>query len=174
MSNDQGPLPETFSDDLKPFEAMLGSLRPVAGRIDRDRLMYEAGGAAVSIPATAPARRFKQWAWACASAAMLLIAACVGARLASLNQPAERIVYITRPSATLPDAVATDTPPSPMAAIDTEPAADARLSEQCNFVLRQRALRFGVDAIGIPGDSDTRPSTPDAGNRSLLNQMLGT
>jgi hypothetical protein len=68
MSNDQGPLPEKFSDDLKPFEAILGSLWPVASRIDRDRLMYEAGAAAVSIPATAPKHRLKQWMWACASA----------------------------------------------------------------------------------------------------------
>jgi len=180
MSDDQGPLPEKFPDDLKPFEAMLGSLRPIASRIDRDRLMYEAGGAAAScsaiasIPATAQARRLKHWIWACVSAAMLLIAASVGASLAYRNQSAERIVYITRPSAVLPEAPTTDASHSSDATIDAEPAAGARLSEQSNFVLRQRALRFGVDAIGIPGNSGPGQSTPDTGNRSLLNQMLGT
>ena len=184
MSNDQDRVPEKFSDDLKPFEAMLGSLRPVASRIDRDRLMYEAGGAAASAaavvpatalnPATAESRRSKQWLWPCISAAMLLIAASLGAALAFRGQPHERIVYITRPSTASPDVKTTDAPHSPLVAIDAQPAAGDRLSEQSNFVLRERALRFGVDSIGIPGESGADPSIPNSGNRSLLNQMLGS
>jgi hypothetical protein len=183
MSNDQDPLPEQFSDDLKPFEAMLGSLRPVASRIDRDRLMYQAGGAAASAasvpataltPATAESRRSKQWLWPCVSAALLLIAASLGAALAFRGQPHERIVYITRPATASPDVKTTDAPHSPITAIDAQPAADDRFSEQSNLVLRERALRFGIDSIGIPSNSGPVQSTPEAGNRSLLDQMLGT
>lgn len=162
-----------FAESLKPLEAKLAALRPIANGIDRDRLMYEAGAAATVRPSTYGSRS-RWWLWPCISAAMLLVSACLATELALRGSATERIVYVSRPEARIKLAPMTDTPRDPKSSTDTASSAGLPWSDQSNFALLQRALRFGVDAIGSPVSSGRISPAPEVGNRPLLNQMLGT
>ena len=54
---------EELSPELQAFEAQLASLLPSAGRLERDRLMFEAGKAAAEAERATPARRAARLAW---------------------------------------------------------------------------------------------------------------
>src|SRR6266566_1720404 len=101
MSTHDAPRPDDFPSDLKPFEAALAGLSPAATRINRDQLMYLAGAAAAAPAPNDPATRAcrpPQMVWPSATAALFLVALGLGA-LVALRQPAERIVYVDRPTA---------------------------------------------------------------------------
>jgi hypothetical protein len=181
MTDPKSESSEHLPEDLKPFEALLGSFLPAPSRIDRDRLMYAAGGAAASVSSQAPAHRSRQWLWPSVSAALLLLSATLGVALALRGDAAERIVYVDRPVATPSVASATRNSEASgpvdtlvAKALDGERADDFRLPPESNFMLRERALRFGVDAIEPPRHSTSSLPAPDYRNRSLLNQMLGS
>lgn len=64
---------EPLKPELAALEAALASLTPQAPRLDRDRLMFQAGQAA-------PRRRAGAWLWPCATAASLALAAVLALR----------------------------------------------------------------------------------------------
>ena len=179
MSTDSSQSPDNFREDLKPFEAMLGSLRPIASRIDRDRLMYDAGAAA-SVPAaesmraTTSGHSGRSSGYGRASPLRCcFLSATLGVALVLRGPSSERIVYVSAPVTASILVPATGAARATEEPIDSEDAAGFRLSRQSNLVLRERALRLGVDAIDIPSTSAPGRSTPEIDNRALLNQMLG-
>jgi hypothetical protein len=71
--------------ELRALEAALGTLRPSVGRLDRDRLLFEAGRRAAL-----ESRRAARWAWPAATAALGTLAASLLLMLAP--RPAPRVV----------------------------------------------------------------------------------
>jgi hypothetical protein len=172
MLPDSSDRPEEFPSELKAFEASLGALMPRASRVDRDRIMYEAGAAAaVELPwQPQPAKR--RWLWPATAAALALVASCLGAALMLRGSPVERIVYVQRPA---------ENPGSNSSALaesyvngnsDWPTGAAAR---ETMLALREQILHSGVDSLkeGAAGDGrgDQRASRSE--NRALLNRLLG-
>lgn len=71
---------EPISDERSEFEKALAKLQPLPSRLDRDRLMYEAGRASAfadnqALLASKPWHTGKRWLWPAATAAMTGVAA---------------------------------------------------------------------------------------------------
>jgi hypothetical protein len=66
---------QELSPDLQAFEAQLSSLQPTTGRLERDRLMFEAGKAATQAERIKPTPSTARWAWPTVSAVMTVAAA---------------------------------------------------------------------------------------------------
>src|SRR5262245_5081507 len=75
--------------ELKALEAALGGLKPAAGAIERDRLMYLAGRASLE-----RGRGLARFGWPLASAALLLFSVTLLARQTIWPAVKERIVYV--------------------------------------------------------------------------------
>jgi hypothetical protein len=171
MSDDNDPRPDDFSTDLKPIEAALGALVP-ASRIDRDRLMYLAGAASAVALERNPRIGVHRMFWPLAAAAMFLVSLGLGA-LITFREPADRIVYVDRPSA------ASERSREPSLAalnknIQPQFTAGAASTDASYLVLRDQVLRLGINALNKPsGESSGSPHTDDR-NRALLNQLLGS
>ncbi len=163
---------------------MLSSLVPASSRINRDRLLYEAGAAApvLSRPLPLLAPRF----WPCVSAALLVISIGLGTALALRSPPLNRIGDVPRP------AIASNAVPPPIEKaagriVNESPAekpgdgltagnpvADpvaAIVSPRGNLILAERSLHLGTHFVEVP-DSATAAPPPDTRVRSLLDQML--
>lgn len=91
---------EKLPDDLKAFEAALGSLQPTARPIDRDRLMFLAGQASTSGAAQPPASNARRssnrrgWGWPLATAMSLLFSISLMGRVAYLSNALDRLAAI--------------------------------------------------------------------------------
>ena len=101
-------------NELAAFEARLGAFRPGASRLDRDRVMYLAGQAAVRRERTGPRTG---WAWPSAFAAMTAVAAIALAALVVGRRGTER--YLSAPVGETPPKVSV---PGPSGLIPTIPA----------------------------------------------------
>lgn len=66
---------QKLSPDLQAFEAVLASLQPTTGSLERDRLIFEAGKAAAETELAGPTRAAAQWLWPTVSAVMTTSAA---------------------------------------------------------------------------------------------------
>ena len=129
--------------DLAALEAALARLAPPPDPLNRDQLLFRAGQESV---------RGQRRAWACATAASLLLSAALGAALLLRPgpQPAERVVFVrveTPPAAPPPaprqPPVPDIPPPEPE---DVErPPGDASYLE-----LRRGVLAGGVEALPRP------------------------
>jgi hypothetical protein len=170
--------------ELKSLEAALGSLKPAALRVERDQLMYQAGQAAVPVPASTIAR--PSWFWPASTAGMSAVAATLLMLLVSRPAPqvVERVVYLPAKPSTgaLTDpamAPGTDSPPSPPAIIKTAPrdfsgglltfAASDRRPEYLQ--LRDQVLAFGVDTWQKPVPQSGKEAS-SASYRESLNRLL--
>jgi hypothetical protein len=80
--------------ELKAIESALGELIPVSSRLDRDKLMFQAG----AMSNAAPSRR---WAWPAITAALSFALAGPSLFLGSRPAPqvVERIVFVPAPAA---------------------------------------------------------------------------
>ena len=96
---------DRVNPDLAAVEAAVGSLRPAASGVDRDRLMYLAGRAAGG-DGSHHARRRAGWFWPCSTAASLLVAVTFAGMWLSRGEPEVRIVFRDRP-VTVPEFYAT-------------------------------------------------------------------
>jgi hypothetical protein len=140
MSTDRDPTPG-LPPELIEIEAALGSLAPTRGRLDRDRLMYQAGRASNG---TSPSGR-RGWI---AAAVLGLVAAGEGGLLA--RQPSERVVerliVVHEPAASLAVSVPVARPsiPDPRP-LEAAPVGRDRLAWQ--------VLRYGLDGLPTPGPS---------------------
>lgn len=194
MPFDESIPADDFEPDLKPLEAALGSLMPTVSRIDRDRLMFQAGAASVDATTACVAgndrslanagddagglqRRWQHRSfgkfWPLATAVLLLISIGLGALLA-LRQTAERVVYVERQptqDSQLPRSIASFGAP-PVTAFTDRTIASAS-ADASYLVLRQQVLRRGVAALDRAMQNDQRPEASEARNRALLNELLG-
>lgn len=174
MLPDSSDRPEEFPSELKAFEASLGALAPRAARCDRDRMMYEAGVAAVELRRQPqPAKR--RWLWPATAAVLALVATGLGTALLLRGESVERIVYVERSAVTPP--------------LDMAPSGDSRVAfwpsgraaKATMLALREQALRAGVDSLDAagpqsPGDAVPGDAVPrnEEGNRALLDRLLGS
>jgi hypothetical protein len=128
--------------DLNLIEAALGRLAPARSRLDRDRLMFQAGVNSVK------ARDSRRWVWPAIAASLAVVAL------------SESVVMALRPG---PDVIVVQQPP-PVAneqAVKPEPveilvqSPPVRSQEQESWPpaggemlgLRQQVLRFGLEGL---------------------------
>lgn len=93
---------DDFAPELTEFEASLSRLRPAAGRLDRDRLMFRMGQESAR-------RRPLRLIWPAAAAVLALASAALGFQLAGRRSP--QVVYVERE----PAAVVVNDHPRPIA-----------------------------------------------------------
>ena len=161
--------------ELKVMESALGGLIPVPSRLDRDRLMFQAG--AISRRGGYRTR----WAWPSIASVLAVIVVCESLYLAARPGPrvVERLVVVREPagssltsSAPSPTAPVPDrgTPsPAPVVllsqAVDPSPEpSDALLLSNWQTVsdyrrLENLVLRFGLDALPEPARRLSEPGT---------------
>src|SRR4051794_34172917 len=150
-------LENDFPADLKPIEAALAGLMPAAARVDRDRLMYLAGAAAATA-ATQTAgpsdrssvriRSLRKMIWPLSTAALLIVSIGFGSMVA-FREPAERLVYVERPTERTNSS---DVAIAPRTAINSTPAVRQNDSTSADYlVLRDQVLRLGVGALDRAG-----------------------
>jgi len=137
----QEPVPP--DPELTAIEAALGSLSPARSRLDRDRLMFQAGQSSVR------SRAMARWAWPSLAATLAAVALGEAAALAYRPGPrvVERLVVVPAP------APAPAPAPGPAAVVilhqaPARPAAEA--SETASEGLRRQILRLGVDGLPEP------------------------
>lgn len=143
--------------EMNAIEAALRSLAPSPSRLDRDALMFRAGQAA-------PRPSHARWLWPMIAACLALIATGEAALLAVRPEPRviERLVVIHEPA---PAPIE----PAPSMAQDSEKLAPVVILRQSSgeerhtlnadlpwplepsyAQLRNRVLRFGIDALPEP------------------------
>jgi hypothetical protein len=133
-------------DELAAFQTALARLTPTPDGINIARLLFRAG------QLSAPRR---SWAWPCATAASMMLAATLGTvlLLRPIPQPAERIVQVFVPSPippatqverSIPSTAETPVPPfQPSIPTDTERPLDGG-----DYLrLRREVLANGLDAL---------------------------
>ncbi len=177
----ESPGGEPIRPDLKPIESALAILVPQPARLDRDRLLYEAGRLA-GRSGRSNRRRFVWPAIAAALAAMLVVSL--------VARPEPRIVErIVRVPVEAPSPVArapeSDVPPGPAVAVAVvrqhEPQAAPQPAmdwpgEMPYSRLRDLVLASGVDAwrAPTPQTGTARPSTQEPiSHRQWRAELLG-
>jgi hypothetical protein len=164
--------------ELTAVEAVLGSLAPAPGRLDRDRVMFQAGRAA-------PRRSLARAGWPALAACLAAVATGEGALLSS--RPAiryvDRVVVVREPASSPAPA------PSPVPIAGPEPEPEPKLAgnfleARLPFVtltrvetdyerLRARVLKYGLDGLPEPPALAANPGTysavrPDESAAALL------
>jgi hypothetical protein len=139
--------------DLRAIESALGGLIPAASRLDRDRLMFEAGALA------RPAGSARRWVWPALAAVLALVV--VGESLLLARRPAPRVVerlVVVREPAPAP------APTEPAPVVLLSPATDsAPTVASSSWVppdyrrLEDLVLRFGLDAFPEPARRLSEP-----------------
>ncbi len=129
------PLPDP---SLTALESALAGLAPVRADISRDRMLFRAGQAAV---------RRRNRLWPCATAALAVLSAALGAALVLRPGPTtvERIVYVRVP---VPSPAAAD--PAPASAPlreETPAAAEEAPTDPAYLLLRREVVERGADAL---------------------------
>jgi hypothetical protein len=160
--------------ELGPIEAALGALSPARSRVDRDRLMFQAG----SLDARASARR--RWVWPSIAAALGLVAFSESIALAVRPAPQVIIAQQAQPAA---ESRPTAPAPEPVQILSQSPAAEPEEAGMWyagggeSLALRRQVLRFGID--GLPelppllSQSDAPPTeSPRTLRRDQLNKLL--
>jgi hypothetical protein len=128
--------------ELNPIESALGRLAPVRSRIDRDRLMFQAG------VNSAQAQSPRRWVWPAIAASLAVVALSESAALAVRREP--RVLVVQQPAPAVKDLpvgpepvrILVQAPPTPFQ--QQEPwlsAGSGALS------LRRQALRFGIEGL---------------------------
>jgi hypothetical protein len=170
-----------ITPDLADIERRMTRLTPAAPRIDRDRLMFEAGIASVTRPERpgyiAEPFRLGRYFWPAATstmtaASLLLATMLVGTRHAlQLAQNRQPTVVPVQSASQPPDAVPSPTRPEPASArwLVTRTPQNGYLGTR--FV----ALTRGVGAIDTPLESANNNFTPASQpptRREMLNELL--
>jgi hypothetical protein len=146
--------------EIAALEAALAGLAPLAGSINRDRLLFRAGQASMR----------RGWRWPCATALLAVVSVALGGLLwlRPAPQPTERIVYVPvpepSPAAALPSQAplaALPRPASPSTG-DGEEDVQAQID---SLNLRNRVVRWGVDML-------PRPPAPSTSDRAPTMQSI--
>jgi hypothetical protein len=157
---------EKLPADLKALEAALGGMRPAAGAIDRDRLMYLAGRASVD-----RGRRIARFGWPLASAALLLLSVTLLARQTIWPGGKERIVYLqSGDNEQVAIATSHGFPDLPSSWPPTTHSAEG---DSDYLQLRNVVLTRGIEAV--PSDQRARaPETPVPAWSALRDGRIGS
>jgi len=165
MSSQPDPNPE-----LKAVEAALGSLAPAPGRLDRDRVMYQAGRASVRRPSLARAG----WPALAASLAVLALGEAAALSTRPSVRYVDRVAVVREPATPTP-------PPAPAIIPEPEPEPERQLARDAApetlrlpFLaltraetdyqkLRARVLRDGLDGLPEPPAYRAQPGGRPAG-----------
>jgi hypothetical protein len=137
--------------EITEVEALLRGLKPAAGGLDRDHVLFRAGRAS--------ARGTGRLGWPALSAVLGLATVALSVALAARPAPAERVVYVevVRP-APVPSPKEADRPnsgdellPPPTASADRVFVSGGRP------LLERQLLRWGLDALPAPAPTPTGP-----------------
>jgi hypothetical protein len=126
--------------ELKAIESALGELIPVSSRLDRDKLMFQAG----AMSKAAPNRR---WAWPAITAALSVALAAESLFLAARPAPriVERIVLVRAPAA----AAAISSEDTTVA--KEADASTARREPRTPEITNDHIVRSGLFSSGLSG-----------------------
>jgi hypothetical protein len=158
--------------ELKAVESALGELVPRSSRLDRDKLMFQAG--AMSKPAAS-----HRWVWPAITSALAL--ALAGETMFLQTRPAtpivERIVLVPAPAASSPanvlaqDAQDLASTGPEVAALETTAPDTFSLSswpgKSEHQRLKELVIRFGLDALPGRPSVVSRADQDDSAPRSL-------
>jgi hypothetical protein len=152
--------------ELKAFEAALGGLKPAAGAIDRDRLMYLAGRASVERTS-----RIGRFAWPLASAALVVISVTLGGRLYAVSERLAQVAHGQRVQAVEERQIAgSSVPPDSVALV--RPRVQTAGSSPDYIQLRSAVLSGGVDSL--PGRAEAARQGPVPTIPTLRDAILGS
>jgi hypothetical protein len=134
---------EPLDHELKLLEDALGRLAPARSRLDRDRLMFEAG----ALSARSPARQ--RWVWPSIAAVLALVAMSESMVLAV--RPGTRVVLVQVPA---PQEQPVSPRPVELLPV-TEPsrstAPDLWLpGDSASLWLKRQVLKFGMEGLPDP------------------------
>jgi hypothetical protein len=146
---------EPLDPELRTIEEALGQLAPARSRLDRDRLMFQAGALSVR---SAPRHR---WVWPSIAAALALLA--MSETIVLAVRPGARVVLVQSPAPQEPPVS-----PRPVELLsDAEPsrstAPDLWLpGDSAGLWLKRQVLRFGLEGLPDPPPllTQTRGSAP--------------
>jgi len=158
--------------ELSEIESALGGLTPARSRIDRDRIMFQAG----VLHWKGQFRR--RWVWPSIAATLALVA--VSESVALAVRPAPRVIVVqqpalvpeSRPAEPEPVQILSQSPPSPSEGNDLWSTGGGAA-----LAMRRQVLRFGVDGLpelpSLVSQSDS--STAEASSplrRYELNKVM--
>jgi hypothetical protein len=136
---------DPLAPELKPVEAALARLTPARSRLDRDRLMFEAGAASVR------PRSRQAWIWPSIAAGLAVVA--ISESIVLVRRPDPRVVVARQEAAPARDGAAGPDPVHIL--VETRPPSDVR--ERTNDLgggeglgLRRQVLRFGLEGLPDP------------------------
>ena len=128
--------------ELSEIESALGSLTPARSRIDRDRIMFQAG----ALHAKAESRR--GWVWPSIAATLALVALSESVALAV--RPGPRVVVVQQPSPALESRPAESEPVQILSQASPTRSEDIDLWSTGGgeaLAMRRQVLRFGVEGL---------------------------
>jgi hypothetical protein len=151
--------------ELNPIESALGRLAPARSRIDRDRLMFQAG------VNSAKAQSSRRWVWPAIAASLAVVALSESAALVVRPGPSVLGVQQTAPGADdragrpEPVVILVQAPPSQSPEQEPWLAAGGE-----TLGLRQQVLRFGLEGLPDPpsllSQADGSAPAPGAGSET--------
>jgi hypothetical protein len=163
--------------ELNAVESALGRLAPARSRLDRDRLMFQAG----AISARSASRR--GWVWP--SIAAMLAVVVVSETLALATRPDPRVVVVQQPAPLAQETVGETDPVRILAQSRPSPSEGDELWAVGGgeaLGLRRQVLRFGLEGLPDPplltqsgGSGPTTgavPESPEPLRRYEFNKVL--
>jgi len=160
------PSHEELPRELKALEAALGGLKPAAGAIDRDRLMYLAGRASVE-----RGRGLARFGWPLATAALGVISVTLGGRLYMVSERPEQVAQDQRAQAVEDQQIAGSLLPRESVALAV-PRVQTAGSSLDYIQLRSAVLSGGVDSL--PGEAAGARQGPVPTIPTLRDAILGS
>jgi hypothetical protein len=159
MFDEREPAEPELTPDLKAIEGKLSRLVPAGARVDRDRMMYEAGRAAERAtyePSASPSlrRRGNVWVWRGVSAFMTAASLLLGTMLVWQQQALE-VAQREQTQRPVPQQIVSEQQPANSASPAAPTAPDIRMANWIALQqpgngylgIRYTALTRGVDAI---------------------------
>jgi len=179
MSNEREPERRELTPELAALEGRLAGLSPVAARIDRDKLMFEAGRAAAQLEGLgdlAEPSRLGVRLWPAATVIMTAASVLLATMLVWQREDTQ---IATQPMAPPPVPVAAQPQAMPPAARLEFAWSSSQDRQQPNtgyLGMRHVALTRGVHAIDSSFLSHSHEGGPseksDASQRRMLNELL--
>ena len=128
--------------ELNPIETALGRLAPARSRLDRDRLMFQAG------VNSARTKSSSRWVWPAIAASLAVVALSESVVLAV--RPGPDIVFIQQPAAVAKDRAIKSEPVEILVQAPSSPSAEQETwlpSGNEALGLRRQVLRFGLEGL---------------------------
>jgi len=131
--------------ELNPIESALGRLAPARSRLDRDRLMFQAG------VNSAKAQSPRRWVWPAIAASLAVVALSESAAL--VVRPGPSVVVVQQPLPVVKDRAVSPEPVQilvqapPSASSEQEPWLPAGNEA---MGLRRQVLRYGLEGLPDP------------------------